>query len=241
MLKKNLLISMKHHDSSRRYRLKRILFITIIVSLFGTGIETLSNTNIPSLIVSAQQDPWNLTLQITEPSGSGNTVILGGSPNASDDTDDLDIAEPPTPPMLPYIRSWFTTPFSIPFNKLLQEYKYILSPRMEWNLSIVWVSESENVSPTTISINWDPTQAAKSGFTSFKVYENKTVVANLLTEHSYSFLSNGTLHHFQIIGESSSTNSTTEQSDLEILPILLGISVIVIVIIFVFFMYKRKR
>ncbi|VVB60524.1 Uncharacterised protein [uncultured archaeon] len=219
---------MKRNDSSRTYRMKRILFITIIVSLFGTGIETLSNTNIPSLIVSAQQDPWNLTLQITEPSGSGKTVILGGSPNASDDTDDLDIPEPPAQPMLPYIRAWFTTSFSIPFNKLLQEYKYILSPRMEWNLSIIWVSE--NNSPITISINWDPAQAAKSGFNSFKVYENNTVVANLLTEHSYSFLSNGTLHHFQIIGE----------SDLEVLPILLGISVIVIVIIFAFFMYKRK-
>jgi hypothetical protein len=100
---------------------------------------------------------------------------------------------------------------------------------MEWNLSILWVSE--NISLTTISINWDPTQAAKSGFNSFKVYQNNTVVANLLTEHSYSFLSNGTLRHFQIIGE----------SNLEVLPILLGISVIVIVIIFAFFMYKRKR
>ena len=209
--------------------MKRILLITIIISLCGTGFVTLSSTNIPSLIVSAQPDPWNLTLQITEPSGSRNTIILGGSPNASDETDNLDLPEPPAPPMLPYIRAWFTTPFFIPFNRLLQEYKYILSPRMEWNLSIIWVSE--NVSLTTISINWDPTQAAKSGFNSFKVYENNTVVANLLTEHSYSFLSNGTLHHFQIIGE----------SDLEVLPILLGISVIVIVIIFAFFMYKRKR
>jgi hypothetical protein len=220
---------MKHNDSSRSYGMKRILCITIIICLFGTGIEALSNTNISSLIISAQQDPWSLTLQITEPSGLGNIVVLGGSPNASDDTDDLDLPEPPAPPMLSYIRAWFTTPFSIPFNRLLQEYKDILSPRMEWNLSILWVSE--NVSLTTISINWDPTQAAKSGFTSFKIYENNTVVVNLLTEHSYSFLSNGTLHHFQLIGE----------NDLEVLPILLGISVIVIVIIFAFFMYKRKR
>jgi hypothetical protein len=232
---------MKRYDLSRRHRMKRILFITIIVSLFGTGSVTLSNTNISSLIVSAQQDPWNLTLQITELSGSGNTVILGGSPNSSDDMDDLDKPEPPIPPILPYIRAWFTTPFSIPFNKLLQEYKDIRSSRMEWNLSIIWVSESENITPTIISINWDPTQATKSGFNLFKIYENETVVADLLTEHSYSFLSNGTLHQFQIIGESSSTNNTTEQNYLEVRPISLGISVIVIIIIFAFFMYKRKR
>jgi hypothetical protein len=198
------------------------------------------NTNISFLIVSAQQEPWNLTLQITEPSGIGNRVILGGSPNASDNTDDLDIPEPPPAPVTPYIRAWFTTPFSIPFNNLLQEYKYILSPHLEWNLSVIWASESENNSPTTITISWNRTQAVNSGLSSFEIFENKTVVANLLTEQSYSFLSTGTLHHFQIVGEHSSTNITTEHKDFEILPILLVLSVIIIVVIVALFMYKRR-
>jgi hypothetical protein len=209
-----------------------MLLITIIVSLIGMGIQTLSNKNIPLSIVSAQQDAWSLTLQITEPSGSGNTVVLGGSPNASDGQDDLDLPEPPAPPTLSSIRAWFTTPFSIPFNKLMHEYKHVPSQRMEWNLSIIWVPEPGNNSSTTISISWDPTQAAKSTYDSFQLYKNNTAVANMLTENSYSFPSNGTLHRFQIIGQTTST---------PVLPILLGISVLVIVIIIAFFLYKRKK
>jgi len=229
---------MNQNYSSRKSFLKRMLLITIIMSLIGTGIQTLSNKNIPLSIVSAQQDTWSLTLQITEPS-SGNTVILGGSPNASDDQDDLDLPEPPAQ-MPPYIRAWFTTPFSIPFNKLLHEYKHTPSQYMEWNLSIIWTPEPGNDSSTTISIIWDPTRAAKSTYDSFQLYENNTAVANMLTENSYIFPSNGTLHHFQIIGQSTSTNGASEQSDLPVLPILLAISVIVVIII-ALFLYKRKK
>jgi hypothetical protein len=217
-----------------------MLLITIIMSLIGTGIQTLSNKNIPLSIVSAQQDTWTLTLHITESAGSGNTIVLGGSPSASDDQDDLDLPEPPAP-IPPYIRAWFTTPFSIPFNKLLHEFKHVPSQRMEWNLSIIWVSESENIPSTTISISWDPTQAAKSTYDSFQLYENNTAVANMLTENSYSFPSNSTQHRFQIIGLSTSTNGASDQNDLPVLPILLGISVLVIVIIIAFFLYKRKK
>jgi hypothetical protein len=232
---------MKQNYSSRRFLLKRMFLITIIMSLMVTGFQTLSNKNLSPILVSAQDDTWSLTLHFTEPEGSANSVVLGGSPNASDSQDNLDLAEPPAPPVLPSIRGWFTTPFSIPFNKLLHEYKHVPSKRMEWNLSIIWTPEPGNVTSTTISINWDHTQAAKSTFDSFQLYENNTAVANMLTEDSYSFPSNGTLRHFQIIGLSSSTNGTSKQNDLPILPILLGIIVIIIVIVIALFLYKRKK
>lgn len=232
---------MKQNHSPRRFLIKRMLLITIIMSLIGMGIQTLSNKNIPLSIVSAQQDAWSLTLQITEPSGSGNSVVLGGSPNASDGQDDLDLPEPPAPPTLPSIRAWFTTLLSIPYDKLLHEYKHAPSQRMEWNLSTIWAPEPGNVSSTTISISWDPAQAAKSTYDSFQLYENNTAVANMLTENSYSFPSNGTQHRFQIIGQSTSTNGASEQNDLPVLPILLGICVLIIVIIIAFFLYKRKK
>ncbi|MBE3137250.1 MAG: hypothetical protein IMZ43_07680 [Thermoplasmata archaeon] len=227
---------MKQNYPPRRFLIKRMLLITIIMSLIGMGIQTLSNKNIPLLIVSAQQDAWSLTLKIT----AGPTIILGGSPNASDGQDDLDLPEPPAPPTLPSIRAWFATPLSIPYDKLLHEYKHAPSQRMEWNLSLIWIPEPGNTSSTTISISWDPTQAAKSTYDSFQLYENNTAVANMLTENSYSFPSNGTLQSFQIIGLSTSTNGASEQNDLPVLPILLGISVIVVVII-AFFLYKRKK
>jgi hypothetical protein len=231
---------MKQDYAPKQFLIKRIFLILVIISVIGISIQTFANKNTTLSIVSAQQDAWSLTLYITESAGTGNSVVLGGSPNASDNQDTLDLPEPPAP-MVPYIRAWFTTPFSIPFNRLLHEYKHIPSQRMEWNLSILWVSESENNSSTIISISWDSTQAAKSTYESFQLYENNTAVANMLTENSYSFLSEGTPHHFQIIAQTTSTNGTSEQNNLPVLPILLGISILVIVILVALFLYKRKK
>jgi hypothetical protein len=210
------------------------------MSLFGMGIQTLSHKSTPLIIVSAQQDTWNLTLRITESSGKGYTVVIGGSPNASDNQDELDYPEPPAPPT-PYVRAWLDTPFSIPYDNLLQEYKHTPSQHMEWNLSIIWVSETENNTPTTISITWDSTQLLTNNFKSFHLYENNTAVTNMLTHNSYSFESNGTLRRFQIIGQTTSTNGNTAKNDLPIFPILIGIGGIIIVVIIALFLYKQKK
>jgi len=231
---------MKQNYPLRRFFIKRMFLIIVIISIIGMGIQTLSNKNIPLSIVSAQQDTWTLTLHITESAGSGNTVVLGGSSNASDGQDDLDLPEPPAPPQLPSIRAWFATSFPVPFNRLLHEYKHIPSQRMQWNLSIIWAPEPGNDSSTTIRIFWDSSQAAESGFESFQLYENDTVVANMLTENSFSFPSNGTLHQFQIIGQSTPANGASEKNDLPVLPIILGISVLIIAIA-LFIVYKRKK
>lgn len=111
---------------------------------------------------------------------------------------------------------------------------------MEWNLSILWAPEPGNESSTIIRISWDSNHAAESDFESFKLYEKNTMVANLLSNHSFSFPSNGTLHQFQIIGQGTPINGTVEKRDLLILPILLGISVLIIAIVF-FIFYKRKK
>jgi hypothetical protein len=240
--RKKQLMPMKQNYSSKSLFIRRMLLISIFMSLIGTSIQILTDGNNPSSIVSAQQDTWALTLQITETAGSGNTVILGASRNASDATDNLDLPEPPAPPQQPYTRAWFATSFPVPFNRLLHEYKNISSPRMQWNLSIRWYPPEDNNSSTLIRISWDSTQAVKSGFESFKIYENNTVLANLLTQNSFSFPSNGTLHQFQIIGQGRATNGTSEQNTLPVLPILLGIGVLIIVsIIAVFFYYRQKR
>jgi hypothetical protein len=233
---------MKQNYSLRLFFIKRMLLVFIFISLIGANIQILTDSNNLVSVASAQQDTWSLTLQITETAGSGNTVILGASLNASDATDNLDIPEPPAPPQQPYIRAWFATSFSTPFNRLLHEYKNISAPRMQWNLSIRWYPKEENNSSTLIRISWDPLQAVKSGFELFKLYENNTAVANLRTESSFSFPSNGTLYQFQIIGQSSSTNGTSEQNTLPVLSILLGIGVLIMVsIIAVFFYYRQKR
>ena len=242
---------MRHRYSLRGMRIKRIISMTIILILIATSIHVFTNGPNPVISASAQQVSWSLKLQITEPQGSGNLVTLGGSPNASDGQDDHDIPEPPAPPQLPYLRAWFATSLSVPFNRLLNESKHIPAQRLQWNLSILWAPSPGNNSSTTIRISWDPTQAAKSTFNSFQLYEGNITVANLLTQTSYSFLSNGTLHRFQIIGQRTSTNDTSGQNNttndtqgqtnIPMFPILLGISVLIIVIIIVLVFYKQKK
>ncbi len=231
---------MEKNYLSGKFLIKRILLISIIITFMVAGVQILSNKNMSPFIVSGQEDIWVLRIQITESSGKGATVILKGSSNASDGQDVLDIPIPP-PPMPPYVRAWFTTPFSVPFNALLNESKHMPSERAVWNLSLIWVPESENDSLTTIEITWNPTQATQTTFTSLQLYQNNISLANMLTESTYSFPSNGTIHHFQIIGQTISNNTTSEQNNLPILPIALGIIVIVIVAIIALFWYKRKK
>ncbi len=229
---------MEKNHLSRKILIKRILLLSIIIGFLGAGIQTFSNKNMPFFSVSAQQDSWILSLKISESSGREATIVLKGSPNASDSQDDLDIPIPP-PPMPPYIRAWFTTPFAIPFNSLLNESKQVPSEKAEWNLSIIWVPELENDLSTTITITWNPAQAAQSTFDSLQLYQRNTSVANMLTETRYSFPSNGTIHHFSITGQT--INDAPGQDDLPILPITLGIIVLVFVAIIALFLYRRKK
>ena len=231
---------MKPHHKSRKC-IKRMPLITISLIIIAVGIHPFNNGNNPVVIVSAQQNSWSLTLQITESGGAGNSVVLGGSPNASDEKDDLDLPEPPAPPQFPYVLAWFETPLPVPFDKLLQEYKHYPSHLAVWNLSILWVPEPGNFTSTTISIDWNSSHAAASHYDSLLMYENNAVVANLRIDHSYSFSTNGTLHHFQVIGLSESSNSTSEKNEIPLLPIIAGIIVIIILVVLFFFYRRRKK
>jgi hypothetical protein len=223
---------------SRKNLMRRILLTAIICSFLSTGFQTLLDKNIPVVIVSGQENIWVFRIQISETSGKGACLVLKGSPNASDGQDDLDIPIPPAP-MPPYIRAWFTTPFSVPFNNLMNESLQFPSKRAVWNFSVIWVPEFDNESLTTINITWDTSQASQSTFDSLQLYHHNTSVANMITENHYSFPSDGSIEHFQIIGQTM--NKTTEQNTLPILPITLGIIILVIMILVALFFYRRKR
>ena len=211
------------------------------MGLTGITIPEFTNHTTPLVLALDKTVPWNMTLRITETSGTGNTVIIGEEPDASDGLDHYDLPEPPAPPQFPFIRSWFATSFVAPYNNLLQEYKSSYSDHAMWNLSIVWVPAPGNQSATTVLILWDPVQVNANHTHSLLLYENDMIVANMITKNSYSFSTNGSLHRFQIIGLSKSTNGTSEQSNMPVLPILLAIIVLAIVIIIALYFYKRKK
>ncbi len=220
-------------------QITRLFFVVSIVCFLADITVMYQSENQP---VSAQTTSWSVTLHIAETAGAGNTIILGGSSNASNGTDDLDLPEPPAPPQLPYLRAWFTTPFEVPFNRLIHEYKHAPSDRMQWNLSILWVPEPGNHSSTTITLSWDPQQARESGFGTFQITENGTVVADMLTKDSFAYVSNGTVHQFTILAQGTPTNDQPEQPNgLPVLPIILVVVIIVAIAGVIVYHWRRTR
>ena len=227
--------------SRKRSPIKRILIITILVSLTGSILLEFTNQNIPLVLAVDETVPWNVTLLITESSGAGNTVILGEKIDALDGLDQYDLPEPPPPPQLPYVRSWFETSFATPFTNLLQEFKSTASERAVWNLSLIWVAAPGNLSNTTINILWDSAFVNSNLTPSLLLYENDVIIANMITENSYSFSTNGSLHHFQIVYQSETSNNSGKPMELPILPFALGAVVCIVIITAAIFFLKRKK
>jgi hypothetical protein len=78
-------------------------------------------------------------------------------------------------------------------------------------------------------------------YTSFRLYEHNTPVANMITEESFSFSTNGTVHHFQIIAQRQSTNHTSEPTQSYALPLIIGIIFVVIICITAVFIVLIKK
>lgn len=214
----------------------------IILTFSGFFFAVPSNHTLPIVLAVDDSETWDVTFHVREESGiSGNTIIIGIASNASDALDQYDLPEPPFPPQFPYLRSWLQTSFLVPFNTLLQEYKASSSIRAIWNLSIVWMPASENQSITVIQISWDSHEINATHFDSFLLYQNKTVIADLHAMTTYSFPSNGTLHQFQIIGQTIEKNNTSGKNDLSILSISLFIIVLIFVAVLIVFWNKRKK
>jgi len=219
-----------------------IIIIIIILTFGGFFLAVPSNHTLPIALAVDNSETWSVTIHVREESGiSGNTIIIGKASNASDGLDQYDLPEPPFPPQYPYLRSWLQTSFAVPFNNLLQEYKASSTIHAIWNLSCVWMAASENQSTTFIQISWKSDEINATHFDSFLLYQNNTVVADLLALSSYSFPSNGTLHQFQIIGQTIEKNNTSGKNDLSILSITVFIIVLIFVAILAVFWNKHKK
>jgi hypothetical protein len=235
------MIPLRRNDSIKRHLIKKILIITIIVGFTGITIPSLTKHTIPLVSASNETVEWNITLRITETSGTGNIVVFGEKPDASDELDKYDLPEPPPPPQLPYIRSWLETSFKIPFNNLLQEYKSSSSNHTVWNLSLLWIAAPGNLSNTIINIHWDSPFILSNLTHSLFLYENDIIISNMITENSYSFSTNGSLHHFQIIYQRDTLNNSEKSVELPIFAIALGSVVCIVIITAAIFFRKRKK
>jgi hypothetical protein len=233
---------MKWNSTSKTIRVTTIVLITVLIGLIGKNTSLFpNNTIIPCSTAASPTEPWNITLTIDEPSGASNTVVFGETTNASNGQDSYDMPAPPMPPQFPAISAWFDTPFPLPFNKLIYEFKHSPSTYSSWNLSILWLPAPGNTTSTSITLHWDSSQLLKNPDNTLFLYKNNTLLTDMLTTNSYSYITNSSLHSFQIISQSQPSNNSSEQNTIPILPLIIFILVLFIVIIIVLLLLYMRR
>jgi len=222
----------KHKTSKnvvRKTMTALLLFFLILNSLhilFNETVTTVSKA-------SSENIAWDSTMRITESGGRGDDVVFGEAANASDGRDEYDKIKPPFPPQLPFLLIRFDTNLDLPYSELWYDYRRYPDDHKMWNFSILWMSEPGNETSTTIDISWDITEVDDSEYTSILLYENNTVVADMLTESGYTFDSPGeTLHRFQIICQSE----TSDNNETSFLPFI-----VVLITIVLFTLYWKKN
>jgi len=233
---------MKSKSSQRKRHIRKLLLIPALIGLLSGNILVFSNTTIiPCSTAASSIVQWNITLTINGSERTSSTVVFGQHINTSEGQDTLDIPAPPISPQLPSIAAWFDTSLLSPYDKLLYEFKQYPSVNASWNLSILWSPTPGNTTPTEITLYWDSSQLSKDTIDSLFLYENNTILTNMLTTSSYSFVTNGTIHRFQIISQDQPSDYNSEQITKLILPIFISILIIFTVIIIVFFFHNKKR
>jgi VCBS repeat-containing protein len=166
--------------------------------------EELSTSNSRKYYILNDPDVWEVTLEFNETGGAFDNVSFGEKTNASDDQDIYDVPKS-SPGISPYIRAWFNTSFSDPYDELGEEYKYYPATSKLWNLTIQWVP-SDNSSSTTLNISWNATLVNTSEYNSVVLYSisNSTNISNMLVQSNYSFsCPASTLQYFKIICKSN--------------------------------------
>jgi len=206
-----------------------------MVLLITSGTVSLLEESV-TFVSKAEPDnaPWNATIHVSVSEGTGCTVVLGEAPDASDGQDDYDRPSPPLSPQRPLLGAWFDTDLDTPFDKLLIEYKKTPSEYQIWNLSILWESGSINESSTDIDISWDFSELADSHYDSILLYNNNTIVSDMLKNSTYTFPADDNIvFQFQIICEKEISSDISEINiALLLIPAIAIISIAVIVLYF---------
>jgi len=226
---------MKSKNNSFKGIVKKTIITVILVCLIAAGTYAIINKTVLPIAKAASEDiAWNVTINIAESGGAGDNVIFGEATDAADGQDDYDLIKPPFPPQLPYLAAWFDTNLDEPYDMLWFDYKQYPDDCKTWNLSIIWMSEPEDESSTNIDISWDASKIIESKYKSVLLYENDTVVADMIGESHYIFNSSGgSLHHFQIICQSGTVNGNET-------PFLHIILIIMTIVLFTLYLKKNN-
>ena len=131
---------------------------------------------------------WDVVLHYNEPGGAYDYTVFGEAPDANDGSpaDAYDTVKPPAP-MAPYIRTWFDDYLPSPYDQLWKDYRHYPGITKIWNLTVQWVP-TNYISPTTITINWNPSSINSTEYTIITLCTNGgTPLRNMRLFSTYSF------------------------------------------------------
>ncbi len=190
--------------------------------------------------LSAQENQvWTTTLTITTNTNLSDTLVFGEKNNASNDKDSFDMPKPPAP-QTPYIRAWFNTELTSPYNMLWEEYKTISSKTNTWNFTINYEDTTE--SETTTTIMWDKSNLKNTDYTFINLTYNNEVVANMLTEDSYSYTQQvGNSYDFQITCQKTEELPDEIEENNGTNPLLFIAPILILIIIGIIVLYWKKN
>jgi len=211
--------------------------IGILVLLSLVCFSLLNN----SFCFAVEQEEWDVTMTITASNGLLDTLVFGERYNASDGKDNYDMPKPPAP-QPPYVRTWFRTDLSLPHNMLWEEYRSFPSLSNTWDFIVRYEDASENSSIVTLS--WDHHMVQKTKYEYMNLSFNDQVVADMLSEQSYSYTQLvGTSQPFRIICEGiiDSNNEGEQDTANMLIPVMIIVLFLfIVVLIYMYYIKKRK-
>jgi len=176
-----------------------LIFILFLIVSSVSSLNINSEENLFFTTDVSKDIAWTVTLNLTETGGKKDYEIFGEAYNASDVLDIYDIPNPPVG-IPPFLDAYFSTNFSLPHDRLMQEIKKYPAAYKEWNFTVWWTG-----SDTTVTISWNTTEIAQSEYDAIMLCDDAgTPLADMLSENNYVFFcpDNGFVH-FQIVCSSN--------------------------------------
>jgi PKD repeat protein len=155
-----------------------MLFLTLVFTSWSSSIQTEGNSII-----------WSVILNVNEKtSGTSDFVEFGEASDAIDGApaDSYDVVKPPAP-IPSYIRMYLDDNLPSPYDVVWKDFRYYPGTSKVWNLSVQWVP-SDYVSPTTVTISWDPNNYEHSEYGLVTLCTEAGVpLQNMLIDDTYTF------------------------------------------------------
>jgi len=161
-----------------------ILFILLMI-LFSADIYQSENDT---------DFQWSTTLSFSEESGKTAELVFGESFNGSNGVDSYDIPLPGQPPGSGFIRTYFTTDMSPPYETLMREIKlYSLANQYkQWNFTVQWIPYDMDEG-TWMTIHWNPDSFLTASYDSIVLHRKGHIngtwytISDMRTENSISW------------------------------------------------------